>query len=265
MNKINRIRIIFILSSLLFAALLWSVIRRFLSVREFLEPNKSREIVISRYNEDLQWITQDPFNKYDVIIYNKGDNDNFAKPANVKRVVPLKNVGRESHTYLQHIIQNYNNLSDITIFLPGSNQIQHKMNKSLNLIQNMEKSGNATFIAHETHENIKSALYDLKMDTYQSTSSENKTANPESKLNESPIRPYGRWFESTFGEIVVSSISYFGVFSVAKNDILQHPLGYYEKLEAQLSTSSNPEVGHYFERSWAAVFHPMQNTNIITE
>jgi hypothetical protein len=27
-----------------------------------------------------------------------------------------------------------------------------------------------------------------------------------------------------------------------------------------LETHSNPEVGHYFERGWAAVFYPMEHT-----
>ena len=224
---------------------------------------KRVEIVVARYNENLEWLKAEPFNKYDVIIYNKGDNESFEKPSNVKRGVNLKNVGRESHTYLQHIIQNYDNLSDITIFLPGSNQMQNKMDMSLKLVKTIEETGNAAFIANETHENLKTALYDFKIDAYQSTNAENKTANPESKLKESHIRPYGRWFEYTFGDIVASSLVYCGVFSVAKEDILQHPLEYYKSLETQLSTSSNPEVGHYFERSWTAVFHPMNKTQII--
>lgn len=235
---------------------------RLRSRREGL-TGKTIEIVVARYNENLEWLKTEPFNKYDAIVYNKGTNEDFAKPDNVKHTVPLKNVGRESHSYLHHIVKNYDNLSDITIFLPGSNQMQHKMDASLKIIQNMEKSGKATFVSQDTHENIKDALYDFKLDSYQSTHGENKAANPESNLKESPIRPYGKWFESTFGNILVSPVGYYGVFSVAKQDILQHPLEYYKSLESQLSTSSNPEVGHYFERSWAAVFHPMQNTNII--
>ena len=30
----------------------------------------------------------------------------------------------------------------------------------------------------------------------------------------------------------------------------------YDKLIKELEVSSNPEVGHYFERAWAAVFGP---------
>ena len=37
------------------------------------------EIVISRYNEDLLWLNEYPFNQFEYIIYNKGDNDNFDK------------------------------------------------------------------------------------------------------------------------------------------------------------------------------------------
>ena len=37
------------------------------------------EIIISRYNEDLKWTTEDIFNEYKYTVYNKGDNDNFSK------------------------------------------------------------------------------------------------------------------------------------------------------------------------------------------
>ena len=36
----------------------------------------SNVIVVSRYNEKLDWLKDEPFNKYSVIIYNKG-NDEF--------------------------------------------------------------------------------------------------------------------------------------------------------------------------------------------
>ena len=36
-------------------------------------------LVIARYNENLDWLTEEPFNKYNSIVYNKGINDNFNK------------------------------------------------------------------------------------------------------------------------------------------------------------------------------------------
>jgi hypothetical protein len=73
------------------------------------------QIVVSRYNEDLSWILEEPFNKFQYIVYNKGTNENFEKK-NVVKIVSLSNVGKNDHTYLHHIIENYSNLSDITIF-----------------------------------------------------------------------------------------------------------------------------------------------------
>ena len=32
------------------------------------------ELVIARYNEDLNWLNEEPFNKYPYIVYNKGNN-----------------------------------------------------------------------------------------------------------------------------------------------------------------------------------------------
>ena len=52
--------------------------------------NKDVDIVIARYNEDLKWLNDKKFNKYNCIIYNKGVNDNFYKPPNSK-IINLKN------------------------------------------------------------------------------------------------------------------------------------------------------------------------------
>jgi len=72
----------------------------------------SIEIVIARYNENLDWIKELPKN-IKVTIYNKGIND-IDYP-----FIPLENIGRESHTYLYHIIHNYNKLAEKTIFCQG--------------------------------------------------------------------------------------------------------------------------------------------------
>ena len=82
-------------------------------------------IIISRFNEDLSWTTEFPFDQYKYIVYNKGNNDNFEKK-NVSEVINLLNVGRCDHTYLYHIVKNYDNLSSILIFLPGSLNMKKK-------------------------------------------------------------------------------------------------------------------------------------------
>ena len=43
---------------------------------------KNIEIVVARYNEDLKWVTEYPFNQFKYIIYNKGINSKYKKPKN---------------------------------------------------------------------------------------------------------------------------------------------------------------------------------------
>ena len=65
-------------------------------------------LVVARYNEDVQWT--DAYQDI-AIIYNKGP------PLTVKsRVIELPNIGREGHTYLHHIIENYGNMCNRQIF-----------------------------------------------------------------------------------------------------------------------------------------------------
>ena len=39
----------------------------------------SVDIVISRFNEDLKWTLEYPFNRFKYIVYNKGVNEEFVK------------------------------------------------------------------------------------------------------------------------------------------------------------------------------------------
>ena len=72
------------------------------------------EIVVARYNENLDWLKKIKKSKdLKITVYNKGAND-IDVP-----FIQLPNIGRESHTYLYHIINNYDNLADQTIFCQG--------------------------------------------------------------------------------------------------------------------------------------------------
>jgi len=82
--------------------------------------NFKTQIVISRYSEDISWINNEEYSKYDILCYNKGKN---CKKCSIK---DLPNVGRCDHTYIYHIVNNYDNLADVTIFLPGSCMDSHK-------------------------------------------------------------------------------------------------------------------------------------------
>ena len=224
------------------------------------------DIIVSRYNEDLNWINEYPFNLFQYIVYNKGNNDNFNKN-NIKQIINLPNVGRESHSYLYHIVNNYeNNLANINVFLPGSLDLIHKKNKSiklLNLIIN-SKYNNAFFIG-EHKKSIYNFFKDFKLEYWNTNHYKNKELNNNFSLELAKLRPYGLWYKYFFGNKLSHWYTYYGIFSIHKNDILQSNIEIYKKLLLVLSYSANPECGHYMERSWGVLFYPMIFTKKILE
>jgi hypothetical protein len=219
------------------------------------------ELVVSRYNENLEWLNEEPFNKYPVICYNKGINDNF-KINNEHKIIKLRNVGRCDHTYLYHIINNYDNLADITIFLPGSNNMDKKKHQSRILIEEIEKTNNTVFVGVE-YNNVKNDLYNFEKDHHIASSGDNVIINSEEVLTKANIRPFGKWYEHHFKNININCVSYYSILGIHKKHILQHPKEFYENLIKELEVSSNPEVGHYFERSWNAIFYSPSDVSYI--
>ena len=88
---------------------------------------KNISLIVAKYKEDLSW-TKSLKNKYNIFVYDK--NNNFSKDDfdidpvyrndNNKIFCSLPNIGRESHTYLYHIVKNYHKLNDINIFIQGN-------------------------------------------------------------------------------------------------------------------------------------------------
>jgi hypothetical protein len=76
----------------------------------------SKKVIVSRYNESLDWI--DLVN-CDYVIFNKGNElENQKIPAD--KVISLPNEGREGETFLRYICENYADVADFTIFLQGN-------------------------------------------------------------------------------------------------------------------------------------------------
>lgn len=83
------------------------------------------DVVIASYKEDLSWTEQLKANQ---IIYDKGDRGVGT---------PLQNIGREAHTYVYHIVENYKDLPEWTAFIQG-NPFDHAPHV-LTLINDFEK------------------------------------------------------------------------------------------------------------------------------
>ena len=218
------------------------------------------EIIVSRFNEDLSWTLEEPFNKFQYIVYNKGTNDDFEKTKVIK-VIPLDNVGKNDHTYLHHIIENYNNLRDITIFFPGSINIDYKKEKAKKILQKIIESNyqKAYFLGHKQL-NVRESFKNFLLDEWQTTDCQNLTQYSEKKLKKCKLRPYNVWYKYFFGKISAKWSTWWGIFSIDKRDILQHPIQRYQLLILTINDHPNPEAGHYIERSWGAIFYPLKYT-----
>ena len=73
-------------------------------------------LVVARYNEDIEWTKHVSI---PVTIYNKGEP--------LEGSIPLPNIGREAHTYLTYIVENYDSLPDKVFFTQG-NPFPHSPN-----------------------------------------------------------------------------------------------------------------------------------------
>lgn len=71
-------------------------------------------IVVAKYNENVEWTKKI---NHKITIYDKSENP-------INGSIKLKNVGREGETFLYHIVNNYHNLDDVTVFLQG-NPFEH--------------------------------------------------------------------------------------------------------------------------------------------
>jgi len=185
------------------------------------------KIIVARYNENLEWTK--PFSN--VIIYNKGEklNDEFNS-------IQLTNVGREGHTYYKYICDNYDNLSDYTIFLQG-----YPFDHSPNIVNSLNK-----YINNEklqiSFEHLSERVLGCNL---------SGCPHHGSPLNLIEV------YEKLFGEKKEELPFVFGAgaqFIVSKNNILKRPREFYLKIVEMLEYDINPIEGFVIERFHNMIF-----------
>lgn len=226
--------------------------------------NKHLEIVIARYNEGLEWTLEEPFSRFQYTVYNKGKNDNFQKE-NVTTIHTLPNVGKDVHTYLHHIVHNYDTLADITMFIPATMHVTYKKHKAITLLTysmatNFEK---AIFLGQYST-SVRNTFASFDQSIWIPTTKENQDETQgDSSLYLSQLRPFGTWFDHYFGNKKVDWWSYNNTFSIDKRDIHRNPKEYYETFLNMVSMANDTEAAHYIERSWYAILGPFTHTTIL--
>jgi len=199
------------------------------------------QIVIARYNEDINWLL--PY-KDITIIYNKG---NYIPSLNKFQTIYLENVGRESHTYMYHIVNNYDNLADKTLFFQG-NISDHKM---LDIEDYFKKDD---FIGKFNELNINDLLKNINH--YGKYKKDYINGNMK-KCN---LTPYD-WINKVIGinmdNITKQSLNvvWGANFSLSKKLILSKPKEFYQNILRYIDYHQNLEEGHYLERTWYIIFN----------
>jgi hypothetical protein len=219
-----------------------------------------QQIVISRYDEDLNWIDKIP-SKYEVIVYNKGEDDlNDAVKSRIDDFYFIENVGREGHTYLHHICENYENLSDIIFFTQAN---PHWRGRPLSYFFNFTHKKNPQSII-EIKSNEKSCKHIRYIDNENPPTgcplAFSKRWNQTTKSKKDLTTWWDEMTKYKFPLKEQCKFSYHGTFSVNKYYINLYPLEYFENLRTSLSVSTHPEEGHFLERAWGTIFNP--NTNL---
>ena len=94
-------------------------LQRLRDVRSGKLTRRDIELVIARYDEDVVW---SDFYSSIRTIYDKNDNQNHRLDEFLTggKLVRIRNLGRESYTYLYHIVHNYDSLASVTVFTQGT-------------------------------------------------------------------------------------------------------------------------------------------------
>ena len=217
------------------------------------------DCVVSRYNEYINWIASLPNYISKIYIYNKGENElyfkDFTPPPEVlaKLVfIKLPNVGRIDHTIAYHILNNWNNLPDNLIFLPGTTVMCLKKGQYLYAIkkniQNL-KSKHHGFFAPRFHRVTETFNYSI--DNYSPSGKCNRNGNPFIK---SEYRTLKDWKKAIIDDVPMQYVQYRGMFAVSKENILHIDKKIYENILKSLSVGDNIENAHFVERIWAHLF-----------
>ena len=203
-------------------------------------------IVISRYNENIDWVKYIDTQLFEIYIYNKGAAIPDIPNCNI---INLSNTGRESHTYLYHIINNYGHLPERVVFTQA-HPFDHVRGTFINEINNFNKSNRPFYYFSK---NILSVQY------YNNSFIEYGILNNREWKNyhniNSPIKK--TIFQDYKDENVKLLFGTGAIYGVDNALIIRNSLDFYVNCMNVLNNSANlvnPDEGHSFERLWHYIF-----------
>lgn len=227
---------------------------------------RSVDLVVARYKENLDWLNKYKDSRFQsVFIYNKSDSpveDCVNEYANCI-IKSLPNVGVCDHTYLYHIIENYDRLADVTVFAPGSANIHRKDDLFKTTVDTAFITKDTVLNTYKFDIDVDKGMYNFKVPIHIVASSENRDTDNFNNVPASPT-PFGVWYRKYFPEVHTPYSSFLGIFAVSKEHIHQRPKSFYEEMIQQVNTNVFHEASHFLERAWFSIFWPVPQKCIYT-
>lgn len=212
------------------------------------------------------------------------------------QIVNLANLGREADTYLHHIVTHFKDMKDyyesaaiathtdpdtdttgttadtatgtskhLCVFLPASAMTDIKLTHTKKLLKNAIETQNTVLAGQWIQPSVRGRFGAFQIKKWQGSHEGNASDMPTVDCLPASRRPFSLWYDHFFPKIKTNIVCYYSMFAVSWEHILQgnKSLRYYEHLLNEVRTHSNPETGHFFERSWEAVFAPLPDACLV--
>lgn len=203
----------------------------------FHYTTNKKQLVISRYEEQLAWLNNVIHHFDEIVIYNKGKSNLNISSEKVKEI-KLANVGRESNTYLHHIVDNYSLLSKYAYIIFSQGDPNKHCADFVSSVINREN-------------------YTTKPYYFVREPNEKMTFNYEPIANVHPIGlPVLNFYYHIFCSDQVERIpqSRNSIMIVPTKNIRFRSINFYKNLLNFVKSDVNPLEGFIFERLWMPIF-----------
>ncbi len=209
---------------------------------------RTTEFVVARHEEDVSWIGEWlPFVER-VTIYDKSPTP-MTSPHPKVRVVPLDNVGRESHTYAYHFAEHYDDLCDAVVCTQGRYEDHLDARAFAALVRTGER---------DAHGRLDVAWSQHLMRHFGWTEDRNWNGSTQR------MAPYGgtmaKFYLAHVGDDLVpeDQVRWWAgaIFRTSADAVRAKPRKTYEALRDVLGVGLNPEAGHIMERFWNRLLNP---------
>lgn len=238
-----------------------------------LEVTDRPDLVIAHFREDLGWLEHCLDKVGRVYVYCKDAKycmrgiplGDWQKER--LHIVHLANEGRESHSYLYHLVHNYQNPAQRTVFTLGS--LNGNFMRWASFRRALERERPEVYvetISQHEHQTIldyevasKSGVAYSMGDGYDH---EHKAQFSAANVAPASVRPFSSWYKKFLGEdltlhnkeLCTAKETHGAIISVSKAQWLHIPVQTYRALLVENSGANATESGYFMERAWRYMF-----------